>query len=459
MTLDDLLLALRRHRLPAALVTLLLMGVTAAATLLPADRYAATTILIAKPAESGDVLSYSTAVQVLVPTLTAYVEGQANEDLVRGSQPTPIARADVELTAEAEPGVGLIYITASSTQRDAVEPWANASGFALRTRQADDIAGIRLEVLDEAVDPEEPAGPPRAAIALGGVVLSLLAGLVTALFLRALSARAELADVLHRRTGIPVIASLPRLKRGQRRELEPGQLACGETDPRVTEALQRIRVATDAVSPGVLAVTSLHPGEGKSSVTAALSWSLAAAGYAVLTVDADLRRPTQHERFGTPLQPGLSDAGRVPPHKLTRGTLEPSLQLLPAGVPAKHPLDVLDEALPPVLEQLRASTPMMLIDTPPLESVAETQRILLLAGHTLLVVSAPRANADEIEKAVSRLRATGVEVVGIVLNRVRGRQPGRKDAYYLAATPRPAGRVAPVATARDVAEPVRTTRK
>lgn len=439
MTLDDLLLALRRHRLAAALMTLLVLGLTAAATVLPADRYSATTTLIAKPAAADDVIAYSAAVQVLVPTLSAYVESQANEDLVRGSMEGDLAFADVELSAEAEPGVGLLYVTAVSTDREAVARYANASAFALRTRQANDIGGISLQVLDEAAEPDAPSGPPRVAVALGGVVLSLLAGLVTALFLRALAARAELADVLHRRTGIPVVAAVPRLKRRRRRALEPASLAQGHTDPRLTEALQRIRLSVDTHAPGVLAVTSLHPGEGKSSITAALAWALGSAGYAVAAVDADLRRPTQHEHFDVPLQPGLADGARLPARELTAPTLEPSLRVMPAGIPTRHPLEVLDESLPRVLADLRQGHAMLLLDTPPLESVAETQRILLLAGSVLLVVSAPRANAEEVEKAVSRLRASGIDVIGIVLNRVRPKKRGRKDAYYLAAVPSSSG--------------------
>ena len=456
MTLDDLLHALRRHRLPAALVFLFVAAATVVGAIMPADQYSATTTVIAEPAQATDVAAFSAAVQVLVPTLTAYVDSRVNDDLVRGSLPPDLATAAVTVKAKAEPGVGLLYITATSTRRDAVARFANASAFALREKQASSFAGVRLRVLDQAITPLAPSGPPRPAILLGGLVLAAFAGLLTALLLRALAARAELADVLFQRTGVRVLAEVPRLRRAARRDLEPLALARGDTDPRLTEALQRLRVALDDSSVGArsLAVTSLHPSEGKSSVTAALAWSMAAAGYGVVVVDADLRRPTQHEHFDVPLEPGLSDVGRTPVGQLTRATLEPSLEVLPAGLPQRHPLEVLDAHLPAVLSELGPSVPVIVVDTPPLGSVAETQRILGLVGAVVVVVNAPRANVDEIDKALGRLRAADIDVLGIVLNRVKVKRAGRKDAYYLQAAANPAGRLNAAFPGEATAPPV-----
>ena len=65
--------------------------------MLPADRYSATATVIAKPADATDVASYSSAVTVLVPTLSAYLTSEANDTLVRGSLPPELADADVEI--------------------------------------------------------------------------------------------------------------------------------------------------------------------------------------------------------------------------------------------------------------------------------------------------------------------------------------------------------------------------
>jgi len=56
-----------------------------------------------------------------------------------------------------------------------------------------------------------------------------------------------------------------------------------------------------------LVVTSTGPSEGKTIVASNLAMALAQSGQRVLLVDADLRRPAIHERFGVKAEPGLSN--------------------------------------------------------------------------------------------------------------------------------------------------------
>ena len=55
-----------------------------------------------------------------------------------------------------------------------------------------------------------------------------------------------------------------------------------------------------------LAVTSAGPGEGKSTVVANLAVAMAQAGYSVVVIDADMRRPAQQEAFNLSNDRGLS---------------------------------------------------------------------------------------------------------------------------------------------------------
>jgi capsular exopolysaccharide synthesis family protein len=71
-----------------------------------------------------------------------------------------------------------------------------------------------------------------------------------------------------------------------------------------------------------LLITSSGPGEGKSTVTSNLGFSLAQDGASVLLVDADLRFPTLHKVFGVKNAPGLTEAVReIYSTKVTSGTL------------------------------------------------------------------------------------------------------------------------------------------
>jgi capsular exopolysaccharide synthesis family protein len=59
-----------------------------------------------------------------------------------------------------------------------------------------------------------------------------------------------------------------------------------------------------------LLITSTGPGEGKSTVTSNLGYSLAQDGASVLLVDSDLRAPNLHKIFGIQNTTGLTDAVR-----------------------------------------------------------------------------------------------------------------------------------------------------
>ena len=54
-------------------------------------------------------------------------------------------------------------------------------------------------------------------------------------------------------------------------------------------------------------VTSAAPAEGKTTLSGCLAESLARAGYRTLLIDGDLRRPTAHDRYGTPPGPGVAE--------------------------------------------------------------------------------------------------------------------------------------------------------
>ena len=57
----------------------------------------------------------------------------------------------------------------------------------------------------------------------------------------------------------------------------------------------------------MILVTSSVEGEGKTSAAAGLARALARVGQKTLLISGDLRFPTLHELFKTPLSPGLSD--------------------------------------------------------------------------------------------------------------------------------------------------------
>jgi Mrp family chromosome partitioning ATPase len=190
---------------------------------------------------------------------------------------------------------------------------------------------------------------------------------------------------------------------------------------------------------------------------------MAAVGRDVVVIDADLRRPTQHQRLGEPFGEGLADLGSMDVEQVLRRTRYEHLWYLPAGVPDRHPADVVTVTLPRAHRALAAEGRTLLIDAPPLHGVAETPFVLSVAHHVILVVDASSVKLIEFEQAVERLRNSGLVLMGVVINRVRSQSHGATyDSYLLKAdvaaenrrTTRPRAVEPPVP--EPVEEPVRS---
>jgi len=168
-----------------------------------------------------------------------------------------------------------------------------------------------------------------------------------------------------------------------------------------------------------LLVTSPAPDEGKSVAIANLAVAMGDGDRSVILVDADLRRPSQHELFGLTNERGLSDlfrggtaSGDLPLQNvpntsvrvLTSGPLPPIAgQLLAARR--------MDEVIAQLLEQ----ADMVLFDAPPIVAVTDASLLASKVDGVLLVVKANCTRRDHVRAAKDRLDKVNAWVVGSVL--------------------------------------------
>ena len=168
-----------------------------------------------------------------------------------------------------------------------------------------------------------------------------------------------------------------------------------------------------------LLVTSSGPGEGKSSALANLAVAMADGDRNVILVDADLRRPCQHELFGLSNERGLSDMFRS-----EAVFNDPPLQSIPNST-----LKVLTSGpLPPIPSQLLAARKMdqviahlseqadvVLFDAPPLVAVTDASLLASKVDAVLLVVKAGDTRRDHVRAAKDRLEKVNARLIGAVL--------------------------------------------
>jgi capsular exopolysaccharide synthesis family protein len=193
-----------------------------------------------------------------------------------------------------------------------------------------------------------------------------------------------------------------------------------------------------------LLVTSAVAGEGKTTVAVNLAHVIALSGRRTVLVELDLRRPATFgpvnlgaERGATTVITGTAKLDSV----LVRPLPDlPNLLVLPSGALPHNPSELLSvERVTELLAELAEDGTMVIIDTPPLNPVADAQVLLdnPAVDAAILVARIERTTREEMRHARSILDHHKVEPVGIVVTGVRdpSRYGYEYGSYQAAAAP------------------------
>ena len=185
--------------------------------------------------------------------------------------------------------------------------------------------------------------------------------------------------------------------------------------------------------PKVITVTSPHPREGKCFVSANLSVVLAQAEKNTLVVDCDFRRPVLHKFFGTPNLRGIVNvlAGEVGLEEVWVEPL-PGLRVVSVGPIPLHPAEILSSRrFAGFLRQAREGFDYVLLDAPPTQVVADAAIIAAQGDGVLLVFDAQHTPKRTVRRSVRSLDAVGANVLGTVMNNMKGSQKAIYPGYAL----------------------------
>jgi len=185
-----------------------------------------------------------------------------------------------------------------------------------------------------------------------------------------------------------------------------------------------IRSANDKVRSIVF--TGIAEGDGVSTIAARFASALARdSGLRVLLLDAQLRRPAQHNLFRLNPADSLLDvmSGITPVDSIAPARSE-GLYILPGGGVAHDPGALFRS---PVFEQLyrtiSKSFDYLIIDSPPIREAPETRLLARRADATVLVVNSEATRIREAQEAQEQIRNAGGDLIGVVLNRVQEHIP------------------------------------
>jgi capsular exopolysaccharide synthesis family protein len=179
--------------------------------------------------------------------------------------------------------------------------------------------------------------------------------------------------------------------------------------------------------PGTsVAICSSVQGEGKTTMSLGLAIAIAQdrPDRRVVVVETDLWRAVLARDFGLPTSPGLVDVllDRQTVATALRSTTLDNLSLLVAGTDIASPQRLLRSSrMPEVLETLRRSFDVVIVDTPAALAHSEVGLVARMVEEVIFVVRTGVTPSRELGTALSRIQ--GANLRGIVVNDARSAVP------------------------------------
>lgn len=283
-----------------------------------------------------------------------------------------------------------------------------------------------LSVVESAAAPLQPSSPQPLLIAIVVAAIAVILGIALAFLLGRLGDTMNSADRVETALGLPTLGGISRM-RGDRRQSEIYHLVT-LVDPGspVAEAYRALRANTELAMVGApartLLVTSSVPGEGSTTTAGNLAVAFAQAGRRTLLLDADLRKPGVHRQFDLPNAHGLFTLLRSEDasfEQLVHTTEQDRLSVMTSGPLPPDPAELLrSDRFRGILQRLRLAYDLVVIDSPPLEGVADAAILASVTDATLLIVNATHTRRDAAAQGREALANAGARVLGVVINRL-----------------------------------------
>lgn len=204
----------------------------------------------------------------------------------------------------------------------------------------------------------------------------------------------------------------------------------------VTESLNQLRVNLGFCGSDIktIMVTSSTPDEGKSFVSMNLWRMMAETGARTLLIDADLRNSEMRTAYGIVCEEKLKGivyylAGKTSLENAIYRTNIPNGYMIPMASAIANPSILLESNnFKVMLEECAKNFDYIILDTPPLGSVADALNIATHCDGTVLVVRGSATPRKLVDNSMQMLRRTETPLLGVVLNRAK--LTGKSGGYY-----------------------------
>lgn len=289
---------------------------------------------------------------------------------------------------------------------------------------------VNIWVVKKATTPVSPAKPRPARNLLLSVILGVFGGVGMAFFVEYLDNTVKSIEEVERQTGLHVLGVITQQEKGT----NVNTALRDESRSLLAESYRSIRsqvlLSSAGKPPKCILVTSGMPQEGKTTTAMNLARILSQSESSVLLIDCDLRKPRVHKLFGISNKVGLSNyltsTGLAAP---IQKAADEKLDLIPSGPVPPNPSELLASAnMRQLIIDMSAQYDFVIIDSPPVMSVTDSQILSRLVDGTIIVTKGGSTTWDELRRAVRLFTDVKAHLLGVVLNAVQIKDSN--DAYY-----------------------------
>jgi len=277
---------------------------------------------------------------------------------------------------------------------------------------------ISLSIVEPAMEPLSPIKPKP----LLNMVLAFLIGVISstglAFILNYMDTTIKEADEIERTNGLISLGQIPLIPK------KSNELII-KTEPRsvVAEAFRMLRTNIQYINfeskIKTFVITSSGVGEGKTLFSANFAAVMARAGFRVLVVGCDLRRPRLHQVFGASNDVGLANIliGTSSLVKAVQETDIKDLDIVASGPTPPNPVDLLEsKRMEKFLDDVKQRYDFVILDCPPISTITDA---LVLVGNTdgvIMVARRGETRKQAFSDAQQVLGRVNARILGFVLN-------------------------------------------
>lgn len=275
-------------------------------------------------------------------------------------------------------------------------------------------------VLQDAAIPQARISPNRTLIASSAIIFGFIAGFLLILIKYLMHNEVTSLEEVEKHTNASRLGIIPKYK-----YKIPVSMLLVDKNPKsiISEAFRSVRTNLQFISnnpgPKVIAVTSTISGEGKTFIAINLGGVIAFSGKKVIVLDLDMRKPKIHLGFNAENTRGMSTLliGKDTMANCINHSILENLDFITAGPIPPNPSElIISTAMNELIDTLKKTYDIIIIDTPPVGIVTDGTPIIQAADYPIYILRANYSKKLFLRNINKLMEENNVKHLSVILN-------------------------------------------